>query len=336
MFNFQKFIVILCITLLSACGGSSSVKPDNETRASTEQPAKGKGGYYLDDGPGDNPPADIDSIPDAQLKTETLLAYPNKPYAALGKKYVPMTTYTPYTQQGIASWYGRRYHGKKTSSGEIYDMYGMTGAHTTLPIPSYVRVTNPANKRSVIVRINDRGPFKHDRLIDLSYAAAYKLRLTGQGSGLVEVEWIDTSPEALQKLNSTRVAEPANNAPASQPTATPAVTAVAYSQPVATPVATPVSTTATAAKAAASKDTTDNSSLSYYVQVGAFKNELNGDLLQKKVIGLDIAGNAAVTNVYNDGLYRVKLGPFDTRKDADISASKIRKQLNMPAIVTNQ
>jgi len=340
MFNFQKFIVILCITLLTACGGGSSVKPDNGTRASaqTGQPAKGKGGYYLDDGPGDNPPADIDSIPDAQLKTETPLVNSNKPYAALGKKYVPMTTYTPYSQQGIASWYGRRYHGKKTSSGETYDMYAMTGAHTTLPIPSYVRVTNPANKRSVIVRINDRGPFKHDRLIDLSYAAAYKLRLTGQGSGLVEVEWIDTSPEALQKMNGTRVAEaePANNTPARQPEVTP----VAYSQPAATPVATPATTpVVTAAKAAASKDSkdsTDTSSLSYYVQVGAFKNELNGDMLQKKVIGLDIAGNAAVTNVYNDGLYRVKLGPFDTRKDADISANKIRKQLNMPAIVTNQ
>jgi len=336
MFNFQNLIVILCITLLTACGGGSGVKPDNGTRASAEpgQPAKGKGGYYLDDGPGDNPPADIDSIPDAQLKTETPLVSSNKPYAALGKKYVPMTSYAPYVQQGIASWYGRRYHGKKTSSGETYDMYAMTGAHTTLPIPSYVRVTNPANKRSVIVRINDRGPFKHDRLIDLSYAAAYKLRLTGHGSGLVEVEWIDTSPEALQKMNSTRVAEPANNTPASQPVVVP----VAYSQPAATPAATTAEPPATAAKAAAaaSKDSTDTSSLSYYVQVGAFKNELNGDLLQKKVIGLDIAGNAAVTNVYNDGLYRVKLGPFDTRKDADISASKIRRQLNMPAIVTNQ
>jgi len=348
MFNFQKFIVILCITLLTACGGSN-VKPDNGTRASTgtSQPSKGKGGYYLDDGPGDNPPADIDSIPDAQLKTETLLVNSNKPYAALGKKYVPMTTYTPYSQQGIASWYGRRYHGKKTSSGETYDMYAMTGAHTTLPIPSYVRVTNPANKRSVIVRINDRGPFKHDRLIDLSYAAAYKLRLTGQGSGLVEVEWIDTSPEALQKMNSTRVAETVNNTPAAKPEVTPvtynqpaampvAATPVVASPVVATPAVSPAATPATTAKPAASKDSADNGSLSYYVQVGAFKNELNGDTLQKKVIGLDIAGNAAVTNVYNDGLYRVKLGPFDTRKEADISASKIRKQLNMPAIVTNQ
>ncbi len=222
-----------------------------------------------------------------------------------------MTSYSPYTAQGVASWYGKRYHGKKTSSGEVYDMYAMSGAHTTLPIPSYVRVTNPANKRSVIVRINDRGPFKHDRLIDLSYAAAYKLRLTGQGSGLVEVEWIDTSPEALQKMTNTRVAESTN----------------AIKATPATDTQTPITAT---------KNNIEVGSPSYYVQVGAFKNELNGDLLQKRILALELAGNAAVTNVYNNGLYRVKLGPFDTRREADTSASKVRRQLNMSAIVTNQ
>lgn len=222
-----------------------------------------------------------------------------------------MTSYAPYTRQGVASWYGKRYHGKKTSSGEVYDMYSMSGAHTTLPIPSYVKVTNPANKRSVIVRINDRGPFKHDRLIDLSYAAAYKLRLTSQGSGLVEVEWIDTSPEALQKITNTRVAESTNAMET-----------------------TPATYTETPNPAA--KNNTEISYASYYVQVGAFKNELNGDLLQKKILGLDLAGDAAVTNVYNNGLYRVKLGPFGSRKEADVSANKVRKQLNMSAVVTNQ
>ena len=326
MFNFQRFIVILCIALITACGGKTAVKRGADTQASKQtgsQPASGKGGYYLDDGPGDDAPANIDSIPDAQLKTEAPLVRANKPYSALGQKYVPMTSYAPYTKRGVASWYGKRYHGKQTSSGEVYDMYGMSGAHTTLPIPSYVRVTNPENKRSVIVRINDRGPFKHDRIIDLSYAAAYKLRLTEKGSGLVEVEWIDTSAEALRKMNDTQVASseniveitPVSNketpAPAVAPTPAPAVTP--------TP-----------------KNNTVVDNANYYVQVGAFKNEVNGDLLQKKILGLDLAGDAAVTNVYNDGIYRVRLGPFDTRKQADISASKVRKQLNMPAIVTNQ
>ncbi len=313
MFNFQRFIVILCIAMVTACGGHSSVKPDT---ASTAKPAGSKGGgYYLDDGPGDNAPADIDSIPDAQLKTETPLSRPNQPYMALGKKYVPMTSYAPYAQQGIASWYGKRYHGKKTSSGEIYDMYGMSGAHTTLPIPSYVRVTNPANKRSVIVRINDRGPFKNDRLIDLSYAAAYKLRLISQGSGLVQVEWIDTSPEALQKMNTTQVATSASTA---------------ESIPVTYKETPPATTTPTP------KDNIETPATSYYVQVGAFKNEANGNQLQNKILGLDLAGDAAVTNVYNNGIYRVKLGPFATKKEANASADKVRKQLNLSAIVTNQ
>ena len=271
------------------------------------------------DGPGDDAPANIDSIPDAQLKTEAPLVRANKPYSALGLKYVPMTSYAPYTKRGVASWYGKRYHGKQTSSGEVYDMYGMSGAHTTLPIPSYVRVTNPENKRSVIVRINDRGPFKHDRIIDLSYAAAYKLRLTEKGSGLVEVEWIDTSAEALRKMNDTQVASSENiveiTPVSNKETPAPAVAP--------TPTPTP-------------KNNTVVDNANYYVQVGAFKNEVNGDLLQKKILGLDLAGDAAVTNVYNDGIYRVRLGPFDTRKQADISVSKVRKQLNMHAIVTNQ
>lgn len=305
MLKFQQCIVILSIALLTACGGKTAVKPQAESTG-----GKG-GGYYLDDGPGDNAPANIDSIPDAQPKTETPLASANRPYSALGQKYVPMTKYAPYVKQGVASWYGKRYHGKKTSSGEIYDMYAMTGAHPTLPIPSYVKVTNPANSRSVIVRINDRGPFKQDRLIDLSYAAAYKLRLVSQGSGLVEVEWIDTSPEALQRMSNSRVADPVNTA---------AVVPVAYTETTSAP----------------GKNNVEISSATYYVQVGAFKNELNGDLLQKKILDLDLAGNAAVAKVYNNGLYRVKLGPFGTRKEADFSANKVRKQLNMSAIVTNQ
>lgn len=323
MFNFQRFTVILCIAVVTACSSQPSIKEGSDTRASKQpsQTPAGKGGYYLDDGPGDNPPADIDSIPDAQLKTETPLVSPNKPYTALGKRYVPMTSYAPYFQQGIASWYGKRYHGKKTSSGEVYDMYGMTGAHPTLPIPSYVRVTNPVNKRSVIVRINDRGPFKHDRLIDLSYAAAYKLRITSRGSGPVEVEWINTSPEALRKMNTTPVATSASTAD---------ITAVAYK------TATYKETSTAEIISPAPANYMEPRATSYYVQVGAFKNELNGDLLQKKILGLELAGDAAVTNVYNDGIYRVKLGPFGSKKEADVSANKVRKQLNLSAIVTNQ
>jgi rare lipoprotein A len=192
----------------------SAAEPAKPTKpsAATSAPSNGtkSGGYYLDDGPGDNAPADIDAIPDAVVKKESIRAASSRPYEALGETYTPMTEYKPYKEQGIASWYGKRYHGQKTSSGELYDMYGMSAAHTILPIPCYVRVTNPENGRSVIVRVNDRGPFKKDRLIDLSYAAAYKLRLLQKGSGLVEVELIDPDhPQALPTTTQSTAPVPA-------------------------------------------------------------------------------------------------------------------------------
>jgi rare lipoprotein A len=168
----RRFAAVLAIAL-AAC--SSSPK---------------KGGYYKDDGPGANPPSNLASIPDASPRSEPLHKYANRPYEVFGRKYVPLATVQPYHQRGVASWYGKRFHGQKTSSGETYDMYAMTAAHPILPIPSYARVTSVRTGKQVIVRINDRGPFHSNRAIDLSYAAAYRLGLIGSGSGEVEIEAI--------------------------------------------------------------------------------------------------------------------------------------------------
>ena len=148
------------------------------------------GGYYKGDGPGGPPPVNLDKIADATPWAEPLNRGANTPYSALGRKYVPYTSLKAYRERGVATWYGRKFQGKRTASGERYDMYAMSAAHTILPIPSYARVTNLANGRSVVVRINDRGPFHADRIIDLSYAAAYKLGYVGAGSAKVEVEAI--------------------------------------------------------------------------------------------------------------------------------------------------
>jgi rare lipoprotein A len=156
--------------------------------APRERPAKG--GYYKDDGPGEKAPANLAEIPDAEPRLEPLHRYANRPYRVFGNEYVPLATLQPFRQRGLASWYGRRFHGQKTASGEPYDMYAMTAAHPTLPIPSYARVTNLANGRAVVVRVNDRGPFHSSRIIDLSYAAAYKLGFIEAGSARVEVEAI--------------------------------------------------------------------------------------------------------------------------------------------------
>lgn len=181
------------VVLLVLAGCSSTPKRDTlepASSAASGSVSKRGGGYYLDDGPCDNPPSNLAALPDATPRHEPLRKANMRPYVALGKSYTPMTALESYKERGIASWYGRRYHGQKTASGEIYDMYAMTAAHPILPLPSYVRVTNIKNGKSVVVRVNDRGPFHSDRLIDLSYTAAYKIGVLGGGSAWVEVESI--------------------------------------------------------------------------------------------------------------------------------------------------
>ncbi|MEN8177092.1 MAG: septal ring lytic transglycosylase RlpA family protein [Pseudomonadota bacterium] len=145
------------------------------------------------------PPTDIDSIPDAIPKVEPISRYGNpESYTVFGREYRTLTDRRDYRERGIASWYGSKFHGKRTSSGEPYDMYDMTAAHKSLPLPTYARVTNLQNGQSVVVKINDRGPFHGNRLIDLSYTAAWKLDIAQNGTGLVEVEAIDLStPEPV-------------------------------------------------------------------------------------------------------------------------------------------
>ena len=330
----STLLVLFSTLFLFACGGSQTVKPSAPSPASkpsaqSSTPTTKPGGYYLDDGPGDNPPKDIDSIPNAIPKNEPYLERANKPYKALGATYKPMTSWQPYKERGVASWYGKRYHGRKTSSGEVYDMYSMSAAHTTLPLPSYAKITNPANGRFVIVRVNDRGPFKSSRIIDLSYAAAYQLRFASTGSTLVEVEAIDPKnaasyTQATQTLATESIQTHAVAVPAQQ-----TVTNVQTGPQSNTQVTTTITRTSQDAN-------TTPSTLQYFVQAGAFKSEANAELLSKRIQALEIAPNAGINNVYNNGLYRLKLGPYDSKSDADLTAAKIRRELNLPAIIVNQ
>ena len=176
---------IMALVILNGCT-SPKYKP-SQPYASAPTSQSG-GGYYLDDGPGSAPPQNLDSIPDAIPRDEALHRGANKPYTVMGKSYVPNVSTADFRQTGVASWYGRKYHGQKTSMGETYDMYAMTAAHPTLPLPSYVRVTNQVNGKTVVVRVNDRGPFLQDRVIDLSYLAAHKLDYLRRGSAPVLVE----------------------------------------------------------------------------------------------------------------------------------------------------
>jgi rare lipoprotein A len=188
--------VVVCAVLLAACGSTSK-----------------RSVYYQDDGPPDRAPADLADAADAVPRVEPLNPRANRPYTALGRSYTPMTADVPFRQKGAASWYGRQFHGNRTASGEIYDMFAMTAAHPTLPIPSYVRVTNPRNGRSVIVRVNDRGPFKDGRIIDLSYGAATRLGMAAAGTGEVEIERLTFAQIASGEWQAPSATAPASDTP---------------------------------------------------------------------------------------------------------------------------
>ncbi len=300
-------VLFLLSAFLTGCG-SVAPRQDAPVVSKQEKPAavtKKGGGYYLNDGPGDNPPANLDTIPDAEPKTEPLHKFANRPYSVLGQNYTPDTRLKPYKETGVASWYGRRYHGQKTSIGEVYDMYGMTAAHPTLAIPSYVRVTNLKNNKSVVVRVNDRGPFHSDRLIDLSYTAAYKLGVLAGGSTRVEVEAID----------------PASYVATVKPAEVPDAIPLAEKGPV------------VAVQETLLQPTSING---HYVQLGAFSAQDNAESFRGR-LKAELAQLAEKLQIHpSDGLFRVRAGPFQTLAEASQVAAEIKNSLNIKTVLTTR
>ena len=210
--------VLAALLALAGCGSAPQQPTPSARPAPTGKPARpqqepgvpvlppansGRGGYYQDDGPGENPPPNLMATPDAEVRNDPPNPRNNKPYVVFGKTYTPITDLNkPFVQRGLGTWYGKKFHGQRTSSGEIYDMCKMSAAHPTLPIPSYAKVTNLDNGNQVVVRVNDRGPFHSTRVIDVSYTAALKLGLLSKGSHQLEVERI--LPADIDRINSAR------------------------------------------------------------------------------------------------------------------------------------
>lgn len=298
-------------------GPGQAARPTAEgpPRAAADKPVAGlrKGGYYQDDGPGDNPPPNLGRVPEPQPRWEPLHRFANKPYVVLGREYVPNQTVQPYRARGIASWYGRKFHGQRTSIGDPYDMYAMTAAHPTLALPSYARVTNPANGRSVVVRVVDRGPFHADRIIDLSYTAAWKLGIVGNGSGLVEVE-------AIIPGEPTGMTYAQTGADRTSPT----------------PERDEIAELAMRLEAADAPPppTANGSPHGLYLQLGAFGSPDNAENLKARLAReLDWLGeDLQITSA--GGIHRVQLGPYANRPDADRVAERIRIALGYkPTVV---
>lgn len=343
---------VLLALAIAGCGTSGGGK-------------KRGGGYYKDDGPGNDIPSDIDKIPDAVPRIEPFASGANKPYVVFGKRYVPDTSNSAYKRRGLASWYGKKFHGNSTSIGESYNMYSMTAAHTTLPLPSYARVTSMINGKSVIVRVNDRGPFHDDRIMDLSYAAAHRLGIVGPGSGEVVVERL--MPDEIRMMAAGGTGATASAAPpvmAGAPAATPIYTggqtmtsdldlpssapaplpadltpgpATASfegdrmaSAPAPLPPPAPAYTPPPAAVASASSA----SGSGVFLQLGAFSQPANAQTLVSRVNG-EMAGQTppAMLEPSGDSLYRVKLGPFTSREAALSAAQTVHARTGiMPSL----
>jgi rare lipoprotein A len=295
----RRCLAALFVASLAACTGAPQKPPSSAAPAPVPGAPSSSSRYYADDGPPLALPDNLDAIPDAVPRVEALHRFANRPYTVLGRDYVPATTLRPYRERGIASWYGRKFHGQKTSIGEVYDMFAMTAAHPTLPLPSFARVTSAATGRSVVVRVNDRGPFLHGRVIDLSYAAAHRLGIAQNGSGEVEVESI--VPGA---------------APFAQPLP-PVETAAAASVPpvVADNVSTPAAP-------------------GFVVQLGAFANFANAQAFVAHV-GNQMASAQVEPRVRQaGGLWRVFVGPYPDRAEARRVAERIGSAFGVATTVT--
>jgi rare lipoprotein A len=334
-----KCVSVLAVALIiGGCG--SAPKPaaaKRDTDVSAPRPAssasapRGSGGYYQDDGPGDNPPANLDQIEDAEPKLEPLHRFANNPYTVFGLQYAPYKALTPYRQRGIGSWYGRKFHGQRTSSGELYDMYAMTAAHATLPIPSYARVTNLANGRSVIVRVNDRGPFHSRRLVDLSYTAAYKLGYAGAGSASVEVESIMREDMPMIATRRQAVLPVAAATPQSN-----AEQQVAETQPMAAVILAAPSTSQPELAKPAPPIPVDAEASGIYLQLGAFSGRANAENFRIRVYQQLAWLNGAIQIFSREGMFRLHLGPYRNRNEAYAIADKIRAELDFKPLVVNK
>lgn len=277
----MRFILVLLIALLlSACGGHDMVQ---------------------DSAPSSHH-VDLESIPDAVPQHEPKSRYGNpEQYTVLGNTYQTMASSAGFVQRGKASWYGTKFHGRNTSNGERYNMYAMTAAHKALPIPTYVRVTNLRNGKSVTVRVNDRGPFHEDRIIDLSYAAAARLDMLKTGTTEVEIRAIDASQPRIESTTESTPSLQAESLP----------DAVASSQLESIPPA--------------SSPQMSTTPKQLYVQVGAYSQVNNAIQVKQR---LQVAGLSPVRvhteQITNSTLYKVQLGPV---QDLD-AADRIRRSLD--------
>lgn len=298
------------------------------------------------DGPPLSVPPNLADLPEVVPQIEPIRqGGPNKPYVVLGQSYEPLQGDVEWSEQGGASWYGNKFHGRRTASGELYSMFGLTAAHKTLPIPSYVRVRNVRNGKEVIVRVNDRGPFHPGRVIDLSYAAAVKLDIANHGIGQVEISrltfdeirtgaWqrgtvLDPEPArvAAQPARTTPFAAPLNPEGALPP-ADPLV-AAASTRPVMAPAPSADAANGSAPTARAHTP----AARGFWVQLAALSRRDGVDKLQQRIAD-QLTGLLPLLAVFHESPhYKLQAGPFASKQEAQQAARQVREALQLQPMV---
>ena len=290
-------------------------------------PVRKPGAYYQDDGPAEKIPDGLIDTPDAEPKVEPLARGPSKPYTIFEQTYVPITDNRPFVQRGVGSWYGKKFHGQKTASGEIYDMFKMTAAHPTLPIPSYARVTNLRNGKQVIVRINDRGPFHSQRIIDLSYTAALKLDYIRGGSVELEVERLLPDEiarlQAEKRTRATTAVDVARNASGGHDAmdANDAIGKLAAN---------------TVGNTGMNNAQPPAGAGSFFLQFGAYAQEQNAHAMRERLLSGWPTGLPLPTVVQNQGMFRLHAGPFETRELAGHAARQLKTSSQIQTTVVQR
>lgn len=334
----MRFLVTSTSVKLMVCGAAALLVASCSTGSrtpSTGYKVAAQPGLDINHAHKDGAPwwdVDVNKIPDA-VPTLHTGPYKANPYTVLGKTYFPMADSKSYVATGTASWYGTKFHGQNTANGEVYDLYGMSAAHKTLPLPSYVRVTNLDNNRSVILRVNDRGPFYSDRIIDLSYAAAKKLGYAEIGTARVRVEGIDPAQwwAARGRPAPLMLKEPVVSTPPPQPALTASAGTIEQYTPPPEQHAPAVQPVAIDPKKNASAQATG-----LFLQVGAFANPDAAELLRSK-LGSMVSAPAFTSPIVRNQqtLYRVRLGPIASQNDAQQMQNTIRMaNLGTPSVVT--
>lgn len=284
------------------------------------------------DGPEARPPGGLHEVPDAVPRIEPIRSGgPNRPYEVLGQSYMPMTQDRAFRERGLASWYGRKFHGRRTANGEVYDMYAMTAAHPTLPLPSYARIRNPANGREVIVRVNDRGPFHKGRIVDLSYTAALKLDLL-RGVAPVELERITFAE--IRSGAWRRGGQPADAPERDERDAPDEALAAA-------PMAAPLPLDAAPPAGAADADAPLLRPLAaaprgFWIQLGAFRQRDGAEGFQRRVADELEWLSPKLALFVDTPLFRLQAGPYATRDEAREGADRIREALQLVPVIVER